>query len=82
MTNLFGNTMTNHRKPLPNANVDYFDTREAVNALQADAYEKLPYTSRVLAEQLVRKAQHRRRQHRRRPIAPFQITRHFSTPIE
>ena len=56
MTNLFGNTMTNHRKPLPNANVDYFDTREAVNALQAGAYEKLPYTSRVLAEQLVRKA--------------------------
>ncbi|WP_114563328.1 Fe/S-dependent 2-methylisocitrate dehydratase AcnD [Ephemeroptericola cinctiostellae] len=48
--------MTNHRKPLPNTNIDYFDTREAVNALQAGAYEQLPYTSRVLAEQLVRKA--------------------------
>ena len=57
-TNPFGNNAmtTNFRKPLPNANVDYFDTREAVNALQAGAYEKLPYTSRVLAEQLVRKA--------------------------
>ena len=34
---------------------DYFDTREAVNAIEAGAYEKLPYTSRVLAENLVRR---------------------------
>ena len=48
--------MTNYRKPLPNHNVDYYDTRAAVNAIQAGAYETLPYTSRVLAEQLVRKS--------------------------
>ena len=48
--------MTNFRKPLPNHNVDYYDTRAAVNAIQAGAYETLPYTSRVLAEQLVRKS--------------------------
>ena len=41
-----------HRKPLPGTDVDFFDTREAVNTLEAGAYEKLPYTSRVLAEQL------------------------------
>ncbi len=48
--------MTTYRKPLPNHNVDYYDTRAAVNAIQAGAYETLPYTSRVLAEQLVRKS--------------------------
>ena len=47
---------TTYRKPLPNHNVDYYDTRAAVNAIQAGAYETLPYTSRVLAEQLVRKS--------------------------
>jgi 2-methylcitrate dehydratase (2-methyl-trans-aconitate forming) len=46
---------TEHRKPLPGTQLDYFDTREAVEAIQAGAYEKLPYTSRVLAEQLVRR---------------------------
>jgi aconitate hydratase len=46
---------TNHRKPLPNSELDYFDTREAVNSIQPGAYAKLPYTSRVLAENLVRK---------------------------
>ncbi|QBG34707.1 Fe/S-dependent 2-methylisocitrate dehydratase AcnD [Litorilituus sediminis] len=44
-----------HRKPLPNGNVDYFDTRGAVEAISPGSYEKLPYTSRVLAEQLVRR---------------------------
>lgn len=44
-----------YRKPLPGANIDFFDTREAVEAIQAGAYAKLPYTSRVLAEQLVRR---------------------------
>ena len=48
--------MTNYRKPLPNHNVDYYDTRAAVNAIKPGAYETLPYTSRVLAEQLVRKS--------------------------
>ena len=44
-----------YRKPLPNSNVEYYDTRQAVNDITPDAYDKLPYTSRILAEQLVRK---------------------------
>jgi len=46
---------TEFRKPLPGADVDFFDTQAAVEAIQAGAYAKLPYTSRVLAEQLVRR---------------------------
>lgn len=50
-----------YRKPLPNyvvggTTVDYFDTRAAVESISPGAYKKLPYTSRVLAEQLVRKS--------------------------
>jgi aconitate hydratase len=44
-----------YRKPLSGTSVDYFDTREAVEELSAGAYGKLPYTSRVLAENLVRR---------------------------
>ncbi len=44
-----------YRKPLPNAGIDYFDTREAVNTIESGAYEKLPYSSRVFAENLVRR---------------------------
>lgn len=48
--------MTNqYRKPLPNSDLEYFDTRQAVNDITPNAYDKLPYTSRILAEQLVRK---------------------------
>ena len=46
---------TTNRKPLPGTSLDYFDTRAAVDAIQPGAYEKLPYTSRVLAENLVRR---------------------------
>ncbi|MEX0604278.1 MAG: Fe/S-dependent 2-methylisocitrate dehydratase AcnD [Marinobacter sp.] len=46
---------TEYRKPLPGTEFDYFDTREAVDAIQPGAYDKLPYTSRVLAENLVRR---------------------------
>jgi aconitate hydratase len=46
---------TTFRKPLPGTALDYFDTRAAVDAIQAGAYDKLPYTSRVLAENLVRR---------------------------
>ncbi|MEJ2467165.1 MAG: Fe/S-dependent 2-methylisocitrate dehydratase AcnD [Candidatus Thiodiazotropha sp.] len=46
---------TEFRKRLPNTDLDYFDTREAIEAIQPGAYDKLPYTSRVLAEQLVRR---------------------------
>ncbi|YCH24131.1 Fe/S-dependent 2-methylisocitrate dehydratase AcnD [Pseudomonas sp. D1-3] len=44
-----------YRKRLPGTDLDYFDAREAVEAIQASAWERLPYTSRVLAEQLVRR---------------------------
>ncbi|MCC7248211.1 MAG: Fe/S-dependent 2-methylisocitrate dehydratase AcnD [Lysobacter sp.] len=47
---------TAHRKPLPGTSLDYFDARAAVEALQPDAWAGLPYTSRVLAENLVRRA--------------------------
>lgn len=46
---------TQYRKPLPGTKLDYFDTREAIEAIQAGSYAKLPYTSRVLAENLVRR---------------------------
>ena len=46
---------TLYRKPLPGTKLDYFDTREAIEAIAPGAYAKLPYTSRVLAENLVRR---------------------------
>jgi len=46
---------TAYRKPLPGTSLDYFDTRAAVEDIQPGAYDKLPYTSRVLAENLVRR---------------------------
>jgi 2-methylcitrate dehydratase (2-methyl-trans-aconitate forming) len=48
---------TNYRKTLPGTQLDYYDTREAVEAIAPGAYGKLPYTSRVLAEQLVRRCE-------------------------
>lgn len=51
------NINTQYRKPLPGTQLDYFDTREAINDISPGAYEKLPYTSRVLAEQLVRRCE-------------------------
>jgi iron-sulfur-dependent 2-methylisocitrate dehydratase len=46
---------TAFRKPLPGTNLDYFDTRAAIEAIRPGAYDGLPYVSRVLAEQLVRR---------------------------
>ncbi|GAA0567199.1 Fe/S-dependent 2-methylisocitrate dehydratase AcnD [Halomonas salifodinae] len=46
---------TEYRKPLPGTDLDYFDARAAVEAIRPGAYDRLPYTSRVLAEQLVRR---------------------------
>lgn len=46
---------TKHRKKLPGTQLDYFDTQEAVDAIEPGAYAKLPYTSRVHAENLVRR---------------------------
>ncbi|KVD86949.1 Fe/S-dependent 2-methylisocitrate dehydratase AcnD [Burkholderia stagnalis] len=46
---------TAYRKPLPGTSLDYFDARAAVDAIAPGAYDTLPYTSRVLAENLVRR---------------------------
>ncbi|HAT8499373.1 TPA: Fe/S-dependent 2-methylisocitrate dehydratase AcnD [Vibrio vulnificus] len=48
---------TLYRKPLPGSSLDYFDAREAVEAISPGTYARLPYTSRVLAEQLVRRCE-------------------------
>ena len=48
---------TAYRKSLPGTELDFYDTREAVEAIQPGAYKTLPYTSRVLAEQLVRRCE-------------------------
>ncbi|MGL6313797.1 Fe/S-dependent 2-methylisocitrate dehydratase AcnD [Vibrio sp. WXL103] len=44
-----------YRRRLLNSHLDYFDARAAVEALKPNSYQTLPYTSRVLAEQLVRR---------------------------
>ena len=46
---------TRYRKPLPGTKLDFFDAAEAVEAIAPGAYARLPYTSRVLVEQLVRR---------------------------
>ena len=48
---------TAYRKNLPGTQLDYFDARAAVDAIKPGAYDTLPYTSRVKAENLVRKAE-------------------------
>nr|WP_163502647.1 Fe/S-dependent 2-methylisocitrate dehydratase AcnD [Halomonas socia] len=48
---------TDYRKALPGTELDYFDARAAVEDLAPGAYAGLPYTSRVLAEQLVRRCE-------------------------
>ncbi|WP_217512041.1 Fe/S-dependent 2-methylisocitrate dehydratase AcnD [Vibrio metschnikovii] len=42
------------RQTLPGTEIDYFDARAAINVIKPDAYQSLPYTSRILAENLVR----------------------------
>ncbi|MGE8658212.1 MAG: Fe/S-dependent 2-methylisocitrate dehydratase AcnD [Achromobacter sp.] len=44
-----------YRKPLQGTRLDYFDARAAVDAIAPGAYDRLPYTSRVHAENLVRR---------------------------
>ena len=46
---------TAYRKPLPGTTLDYFDARAAVDAIEPGAWGRLPYTSRVHAENLVRR---------------------------
>ena len=46
----------NFRKPLPGTSLDWFDARDAVEALSPGAWDTLPYTARVHAENIVRRA--------------------------
>lgn len=46
-----------YRKPLPGTELDYYDARAAIEAIAPGAYDRLPYTSRVHAENLVRRAE-------------------------
>lgn len=46
-----------YRKPLAGTNLDYFDTRAAIDAIAPGAYDRLPYVSRVHAENLVRRCE-------------------------
>ncbi len=48
---------TNYRKRLPGTELDFFDTRAAVEDIVPGAWAKLPYVSRVLAENLVRRCE-------------------------
>lgn len=48
---------TQYRKTLPGNSFDYYDVRQAVEEIQPGSYATLPYTSKVLAEQLVRRAE-------------------------
>ena len=44
------------RKALPNSDLAYFDARAACEAIKPGSYDTLPYTSRILAENLVNRA--------------------------
>ncbi len=44
-----------YRKPLPGTALDYYDARAAVEDLQPGAWERLSYTARVHAENLLRR---------------------------
>ena len=45
-----------YRKPLPGTKLDWYDASEAVEAIRPGAWATLPYTSRVYAENIVRRA--------------------------
>ncbi len=45
------------RRKLASTQLDFYDTRAAVEAISPGAYDKLPYTSKVLAENLVRRCE-------------------------
>jgi len=44
------------RKPLPGTNLDWYDARAAIEALEPGAWAGLPYVARVHAENIVRRA--------------------------
>src|SRR5690606_3950180 len=45
-----------YRKPLPGTDLHWYDAREAVEAVKPGAWATLPYTARVHAENIVRRA--------------------------
>jgi 2-methylcitrate dehydratase (2-methyl-trans-aconitate forming) len=47
---------THYRRPLAGTDLAYYDAAAAVEALQPGAWDTLPYTARVYAENLVRRA--------------------------
>jgi iron-sulfur-dependent 2-methylisocitrate dehydratase len=49
------------RKPLPGSALDYFDAAAAVEAIRSGAWNAMPYTARVHAENIVRRAESSRR---------------------
>ncbi|MBJ6978470.1 MULTISPECIES: Fe/S-dependent 2-methylisocitrate dehydratase AcnD [unclassified Luteimonas] len=49
-------TASQYRKPLPGTTLEWVDAREAVEALRPGAWARLPYTARVHAENIVRRA--------------------------
>ena len=48
---------TQYREKLQGTELDYYNAPAAVDAIEPGAWAKLPYTSRVLAEQLVRRCE-------------------------
>ncbi|GAL36487.1 2-methylcitrate dehydratase FeS dependent [Vibrio maritimus] len=46
-----------YRKPLHGTQLDYFDAQAAVNDIEPGAFERLPYTAKVLAENLVHRCE-------------------------
>ncbi|MEB1529780.1 Fe/S-dependent 2-methylisocitrate dehydratase AcnD [Xanthomonas sp. WHRI 7945] len=46
---------SHYRTSLPGTSLDYFDARAAVDTIRPGAFAALPYTSRVFAENLVRR---------------------------
>lgn len=52
---------TDYRIPLPGTKLDYYDARAAVDAVEPGAWATLPYTARVHAENIVRRADPARR---------------------
>ena len=49
--------MTSHRRLLPGTELEYVDAASAIEALSPGAWVTLPYTARVLAENLVRRCE-------------------------
>ena len=45
-----------YRKALPGTDLEYYDARQACEDIKPGSYDKLPYTSRILAENLVNRA--------------------------